>query len=92
VRVAVRVGRRHVDDPLRARCNRGIEEPLSGDDVGGVHRRVLGRRDADLVAAGDMEDGVGAVDRRLEGIERHRREVALHDLAADLSQRVGVRR
>ena len=49
VRVAEDVDGRDVDDPRDAGRDRRIEDALRGADVGLVHRRPLGGRDADPV-------------------------------------------
>ena len=60
VGVAEDVDGRDVDDARDAGRDRRIEDALGGVDVGLVHRRPLGRRDADPVRAGDVDDAVGA--------------------------------
>ena len=60
VGVAEDVDGRDVDDARDARRDRRIEDALGGADVGLVHRRPLGRRDADPVGTGDVDDTVRA--------------------------------
>ena len=68
------------------RRDRRVEHALGAADVGLVHRRVLGLRDADLVDGADVERRR----RRPRRPWRMRvlgREVALDELAAELAQR-----
>ena len=60
VGVAEDVDGRDVDDARDAGRDGRIEDALGGVDVGLVHRRPLGGRDADPVRAGDVDDAVRA--------------------------------
>ena len=76
------------DDPRDACRDRRIEDALGGADVGLVHRRPLGGRDADPVRTGDVDDRVGTGHRPRD--RRFGAEIAADEPRAQPAQVLGA--
>ena len=65
--VAEGVDRGDMDDPRDAGRHRRVEQPFGGGDVGGLHRRAVGRPDPDPVVAGQVVGDLAAAERIGQG-------------------------